>query len=167
MGDRITQEQVEGWLDDVGLTYEPFPVDDDPRYEWALLVSGQTYQTLVAQRKAEFNYLFLQIGLAIAEEHLDALRKLDDYDRRLFLYDLRLALLGQAVGSSVEFEGGEDGEGQAAEHTPVPVQVTLGYNLLEEQITRASLLRRNHQMQTTAQIVSTMMQKLVHMGKWP
>ena len=46
LADRVTLESVKHWVEDFGLTHEPHPMDDDPAYDWALLVRGQAFSTL-------------------------------------------------------------------------------------------------------------------------
>ena len=166
MSEKITRDEVEQWIEDAGLAYEPALLEEaseyTSEYEWALIERGRTYALVIAHRRKEYNSLFLQIRLSLAEAHTDSLRALDDDTRKLFIYDLRLALLGQPVGFSFEFE-----EGEGDDDTKVLAHVNLGYNLFEEPIRRAGFLRRTHQMQTAAHTVSTMFQKLKHMGEWP
>ncbi len=162
MADRITSESVEGWVEGFGLRYHPHPLEDDTGYEWGLVVSGQAFQTIVAQRRAAFNYLAIQATVSVSEEHQAILRSLDEDERASFVYDLSLALHDQAIGHSVEFELDESGA-----QTKCPLRVTLGTNLTEEPIERADFLRGNHTVQTGATIVALIFQKMAHRRSWP
>ncbi|MCH7477113.1 MAG: DUF2299 family protein [SAR324 cluster bacterium] len=161
MGERIERDQIETWLEDAGLSYEPHPLEKDSGYEWGILVSGQPFGVLVAQRPADYSFIYLQISVAVSESHLEVLRGLDEHARVSFVYDLRLALHAQPVGHVIEFEETEDGE-----PTNVPARVTLGTNLLEDPLVRAGFLRRNHLMQAAAHIVALMFKKVAHRGGW-
>ena len=161
MSDRVTVESVKNWVEDFGLTHEPHPMDDDPAYDWALLVRGQAFATLVARRRADFNYLSIQVSLGIADEHRAAWIALDPHNRRSFLYDLQLALHTQSIGHMIEFESdGPDG-------VRCPGRVMIGANLTEEPIRRADWFGRNHIVQSGARIVALMFQKLAHQRRWP
>ena len=161
MSDRVTVESVKNWVEDFGLTHEPHPMDDDPAYDWALLVRGQAFATLVAQRRADFNYLSIQVSLGIADEHRAAWIALDPHDRQSFLYDLQLALHTQSIGHIIEFESDE------ADEVQCPGRVMIGANLTEEPIRRADWFGRNHIVQSGARIVALMFQKLAHQRRWP
>jgi hypothetical protein len=162
MSERVTRDAIETWLDDAGLPYEPFEFGEDDSaesYQWGLTVSGQAFGLLVAQRKADYNYVFLQVGLGVADGHQELLLSLDESIRRDFVYDLRLALLASPVGHNMEFE--------REDCTDVPTRVMFGVNLLEDAIVRSGFLRRNHQIQSAAQLAATMFQKLSNKGTWP
>ena len=161
MHERVTRQRVEGWLDDFGLQHQSHPVDDDPGLEWALLVSGQAFKSIVAQRPVEFSYLAIQASIAVSEEHQEALLSLQDDARTTFLYDLRLALHQRAIGHAIEFELDESGNA-----TNRPARVTLGANLVEQSMARADFFRANHVVQTGAMIVALMLQKMAHRRSW-
>lgn len=162
MADRVSRGIVERWAEGFGLQHSRHPLDDDPGFEWGLVVSGQAFQTIVAQRRSAFNYLAIQATVSISDEHQAILRSLDEDERTSFVYDLSLALHGQAIGHSVEFELDESGA-----QTRYPLRVTLGTNLTEEPIERADFLRGNHTVQTGATIVALMFQKMAHRRGWP
>lgn len=160
----MTLECVQRWVEDFGLSYEPHSVDDDPAFEWAVLVHGQPFLTLVAQRRADFNYVAIQVGIGIADNHRVAWRALEPEDRQSFLYDLQLALHTQSIGHMIEFESDEGEEGDDVDY---PARVTVGANLTKEPIQRSDFLGRNHVVQSGARIVALMFQKMAHQGRWP
>ena len=160
MAHRVTQKAVEDWIADFGLETIPHP-QHDADFEWALLVSGQAFQTIVAQRRSDFNYLAVQATVAVSPEHLEVVQRLDHESRATFLCDLHLALHHQAVGHSIELDEGE--------RSPpgLPLRVTVGTNLTEESIGRADIFKANHAIQTGASIVALMFQRLAHREQWP
>ncbi len=161
MADRVNRNTVEGWIAGFGLESQPH-LEHDAEFEWGLLVGGQAFTTIVAQRRSDFNYLAVQATVAISPEHQAVARDLDDESRATFLFDLRLALHHQSVGHSIELDGA------GAEDQPdVPVRVTVGTNLTQEQIKRADFFRANHAIQTGASIIALMFQKLAHRKRWP
>ena len=124
MPDRISRETLEGWIADFGLECQPWTLGDE--YEWGLLVSGQSFRAIVAQRRSDFNYLAMQATVAVFAEHQAAVRELDDESRATFLFDLRLALHNQSCGHTIEWDGAGEGN-----QPGLPVQVTVGTNLTE------------------------------------
>ena len=160
MPDRISRETLEGWIADFGLECQPWTLGDE--YEWGLLVSGQSFRAIVAQRRSDFNYLAMQATVAVFAEHQAAVRELDDESRATFLFDLRLALHNQSCGHTIEWDGAGEGN-----QPGLPVQVTVGTNLTEERIERADIFKANHAIQTGASIVALMFQRLAHRRRWP
>ena len=161
MPNRISQQTLEGWIADFGLESQPH-TEHDADFEWGLLVSGQAFKTIVAQRRSDFNYLAMQVTVAVSAEHREVVRKLDDESRATFLFDLRLALHSQSVGHSIQLDGAEPG-GQP----DLPLLVTVGTNLTEERICRADFFKANHAIQTGASIVALMFQRLAQRKRWP
>ena len=161
MENRVNRAAVETWIADFGLESQPHP-EHDEEFEWGLLVSGQAFKTIVAQRRADFNYLAMQVTVAVSAEHQEVVRRLDDESRATFLFDLRLALHHQSVGHSIELDG--DGEGN---QPSLPLRVTVGTNLTEERIGRSDIFKANHAIQTGASIVALMFQRLAHRKRWP
>lgn len=161
MANRVSREAVETWIADFGLESQPHP-EHDADFEWGLLVGGQAFKTIVAQRHSDFNYLAMQVTVAVSAEHREVLRKLDDESRATFLFDLRLALHSQSVGHSIEFdEAGPEGQ------PDLPLLVTVGTNLTDERIGRADIFKANHAIQTGASIVALMFQRLANRKRWP
>ena len=161
MADRVNRKAVESWVTGFGLESQPHP-HHDAEFEWGLLVSGQAFTTIVAQRRSDFNYLAIQATVGVSPEHQAVVRELDQDSRATFLFDLHLALHRQAVGHSIELDGAE------AENRPdLPVRVTLGTNLTQERIGRADFFKANHAVQTGASIVALMFQRLAHRKRWP
>ena len=158
---RVNRQTLESWIADFGLQSQPHP-QHDAEFEWGLLVSGQAFTTIVAQRRSDFNYLAIQATVGVSPEHQAVVRELDQESSATFLFDLHLALHHQSVGHSIE----RDGAG--AENQPdLPVRVTLGTNLTQEQIGRADFFKANHAVQTGASIVALMFQRLAHRKRWP
>ena len=161
MQNRVNRAAVETWIADFGLESQPHP-EHDAEFEWGLLVGGQAFNTIVAQRRADFSYLAMQVTVAVSAEHREAVRRLDDESRATFLFDLRLALHNQSVGHSIELDA--DG----AENQPgLPLLVTVGTNVTEERICRADFFKANHAIQTGASIAALMFQRLAHRKRWP
>ena len=161
MANRVSREAVETWIADFGLDSQPHP-EHDADFEWGLLVGGQAFNTIVAQRRADFNYLAMQVSVAVSPAHQAVVRKLDDGSRKTFLFDLRLALHNQSVGHSIEFdEAGPEGQ------PDLPLLVTVGTNLTDERIGRADIFKANHAIQTGASIVALMFQRLANRKRWP
>lgn len=157
----MNRKAVETWISDFGLESQPQPqLATD--FEWGLLVSGQAFTTIVAQRRSDFNYLAVQATVAVSAEHQEVLRKLDDESRATFLFDLRLALHNQSVGHSIQLDEADPG-GQP----DLPLLVTIGTNLTEERICRADFFKANHAIQTGASIVALMFQRLAQRKRWP
>ncbi len=161
MANRVNREAVETWIADFGLESQPHP-EHDADFEWGLIVSGQAFKTIVAQRCADFNYLAMQVTVAVSAEHREVVRTLDVDSRATFLFDLRLALHNQSVGHSIQPDGAEPG-GQP----DLPLLVTIGTNLTEERICRADFFKANHTIQTGASIVALMFQRLAQRKRWP
>ena len=161
MANRVNRRAVETWIADFGLESQPHP-ELATDFEWGLLVSGQAFNTIVAQRRADFNYLAMQVTVAVSAEHQAVVRKLDDESRATFLFDLRLALHNQSVGHSIELDGAGAGN-----RPDLPLRVTVGTNLTEERIGRADIFKANDAIQTGASIVALMFQKLAHRKRWP
>jgi hypothetical protein len=160
MPDRISHDTLEGWIVGFGLESQPWTHGEE--YEWGFLVTGQAFSILVAQRRADFNYLAIQATVAVSAEHQAAVRELDEESRATFLFDLRLALHNQSCGHAIELDGAGE------ENQPgLPVQVTVGTNLIEERIGRADIFKANHAIQTGASIVALMFQRLAHRRRWP
>ena len=158
---RVNRQTLESWIADFGLQSQPHP-QHDAEFEWGLLVGGQAFTTIVAQRRSDFNYLAIQATVGVSPEHQAVVRELDQESRATFLFDLRLALHHQSVGHSIELDGA------GAENQPdLPVRVTLGTNLTQEQIGRADFFKANHAVQTGASIVALMFQRLAHRKRWP
>ena len=158
---RVNRATVESWIADFGLESQPHP-QHDAEFEWGLLVGGQAFTTIVAQRRMDFNYLAIQATVGVSPEHQAVVRELDQESRATFLFDLRLALHHQSVGHSIELDGA------GAENQPdLPVRVTVGTNLTQEQIGRADFFKANHAIQTGASIVALTFQKLAHSRRWP
>ena len=157
----MNRATVESWIADFGLESQPHP-QHDAEFEWGLLVGGQAFTTIVAQRRMDFNYLAIQATVGVSPEHQAVVRELDQESRATFLFDLRLALHHQSVGHSIELDGA------GAENQPdLPVRVTVGTNLTQEQIGRADFFKANHAIQTGASIVALTFQKLAHSRRWP
>ena len=161
MQERVTRKKVQDWVKDFGLEHQRHPVDGDSGLEWGLLVSGQAFKAIVAQRTVDFNYLAIQASIAVSEEHQAVLRSLSDDARATFLYDLRLALHQRAIGHAIEYELDESGDA-----TTFPARVTVGTNLVEPPMARADFFRANHIVQTGATIVALMFQKMAHRRSW-
>ena len=163
MPNRITRERVEQWIEELGLNYNPCQLEEDVPYEWGMFVDGQAFRMFIGQRVADFNYLEIQAVIGIAQNHRQALRDLNEVGRTLFLFDLRLALnQQQSVDYLITMEQG-DSKG-VEEH---PVNVVLSTNLANEPLERLHLLRGNHAIQTAAQTVALMFQKMAYRGAWP
>ena len=161
MENRVDRKAVESWIADFGLQSQPHP-QHDAEFEWGLMVGGQAFTTIVAQRRSDFNYLAIQATVGVSTDHQAVVRALDRESRATFLFDLRLALHSQSVGHSIELDGA------VAENQPdLPVQVTVGTNLTQEQIRRADFFKANHAIQTGASIVALMFQRLALRKKWP
>ena len=161
MANRVNRNAVETWIADFGLESEPHP-QHDAEFEWSLLVSGQAFKTIVAQRRSDFNYLAMQATVAVSPEHQAVIRKLNDESSATFLFDLRLALHNQSVGHSIELEGAG-----VANQPDLPIRVTVGTNLTMDRIGRADIFKANHAIQTGASIVALMFQRLAHRKRWP
>ena len=160
MPNRISRETLEAWIADFGLESQSWMHGDG--YEWGLLVGGQPFTTIVAQRRSDCNYLAVQASVAVSDEHEAAVRRLDDESRTTFLFDLRLALHRNSFGHAIEWNVDADGH-----QTDLPVGVTVGTNLTEEPIVRADFFKANHAIQTGASIVALMFQRMAHRGNWP
>ncbi len=158
---RVNRKAVESWIAGFGLESQPHP-EHDAEFEWGLLVGGQAFTTIVAQRRSDFNYLAIQATVGVSPQHQAVVRELDQESRATFLFDLHLALHHQSVGHSIELDGaGEEDE------PGLPVRVTVGTNLTQEQIGRADFFKANHAIQTGASIVALMFQRLAHRKRWP
>ena len=161
MEDRVSRTTAEGWIADFGLESQPHP-QHGAEFEWGLLVGGQAFKIIVAQRRTEFNYLTIQASVAVSPEHQAVVQELDDESKATFLFDLRLALHNQSVGHSIELDG------SGAENQPnLPVRVTVGTNLTQERIGRTDFFKANHAIQNGASTVALMFQRLAHRKRWP
>lgn len=164
MTDLTLRERVENWLEDMGLGYEPLeePQQQDQLYEWMLAVSGQGFGVTVAQKRVEGReQLWMQVLVRVSEDHQAAFRALESTSRRIFLLDLRLALLLHPVAHWL-----------IAEHDDplpddVPTGVGVGINLLEDPIKVSGFMRRNFQLQNAATMAALTFQKLAAQREWP
>lgn len=161
MPNRVNREEAESWIADFGLQSQPHR-QHDAEFEWGLLVGGQAFTTIVAQRRSDFNYLAIQATVGVSPEHQAVVRELDRESRATFLFDLRLALHSQSVGHSIELDGAGAGD-----RPDLPVRVTVGTNLTQERIGRADFFKANHAIQTGASIIALMFQRLAHRKRWP
>ena len=154
----VTEDLVKGWVRDFDLDVQTLPDHEDGQFAWAFAVRGQPFATVIARRRADFDYLAIQATVAITSDHLEALRGLSPGEREAFLYDLRLSLNDRNIGHQVEF---------STETPDEPLRVTIGVNLVDEQVTRAAWFERNHVVQSGASIVALLFQKMAHKRCWP
>ena len=136
MAIRVSRAEVESWIAGFGLESQPH-AQHGPEFEWGLLVGGQAFTTIVAQRRSDLNYLAIQATVGVSPQHQAVVRELDQESRATFIFDLRLALHHQSVGHSIELDG--------PKRRTSPISrcgVTVGTNLTQERIGPRTSSRR-------------------------
>jgi len=155
----LERDTVEEWLAEEGVETADVEITAGAdEWDWWTSYVGGAFRTIVAHKGGERGHGHLHIGLRIDDSHREALRALDDDTLERFGYDLRMEIARQRVGVSWDVGEGDD--------LRTLNQVSFFLNLFDEPVTKGVLFRRNYQLQSSAQLVAFMFQKLARFQTW-